>query len=43
MIDSVNVSPDDFVVDEGEPDRVNVDGLTKTIVLDVEGVPPDVT
>ena len=32
MTDSVKVSPEFLVADDGDPDIVNVDGLTKTIV-----------
>lgn len=43
MMDSVNVPADVTVVDDGEPLKVNVEGLTNTIVLLVDGVPPEVT
>ena len=42
-MDSVNVPPDAAVVEDGEPLKVNVEGLTNTIVALVEGVPPEVT
>ena len=43
MIDSVKISPDTLVVEDGEPVTVNVEGLTNIIVPAVDGVPPDVT
>lgn len=43
VTDSVKVLPEVVVVEEGEPDTVNVDGLTKIIVELVDGVPPEVT